>query len=155
MGYNYYGQLATDDNLNRPVPTLIVPNDVVAIAAGSDHSLFLKANGSLWGMGQASYGQLGDGFDINSYTAVQIEPRPQPVLTITAPSAVYVQLEATCLFGGKFGLLTHTNIAAQLAAWTQIQTVSVTNRGPNNFSITLTNELSPAHAQQFFMLESR
>ena len=31
------------------------------IAAGEGHSLFLKTDGSLWGMGFDDYGQLGDG----------------------------------------------------------------------------------------------
>ena len=33
----------------------------VTKAAGYDHSLFLKSDGSLWGMGCNYYGQLGDG----------------------------------------------------------------------------------------------
>jgi alpha-tubulin suppressor-like RCC1 family protein len=33
---------------------------------GADHSLFLKADGSLWGMGYNSYGQLGDGTTNNT-----------------------------------------------------------------------------------------
>jgi alpha-tubulin suppressor-like RCC1 family protein len=35
--------------------------NVTAIAAGSDHSLFLKSDGSLWAMGYNGYGELGDG----------------------------------------------------------------------------------------------
>src|SRR5260370_12880439 len=34
---------------------------VTKIAAGGDHSLFLKSDGSLWAMGDNSVGQLGDG----------------------------------------------------------------------------------------------
>lgn len=34
---------------------------VTKIAAGDSHSLFLKSDGSLWGMGMNGYGQLGDG----------------------------------------------------------------------------------------------
>jgi alpha-tubulin suppressor-like RCC1 family protein len=33
---------------------------VTTVAAGYEHSLFLKSDGSLWGMGNDSYGQLGD-----------------------------------------------------------------------------------------------
>jgi alpha-tubulin suppressor-like RCC1 family protein len=39
----------------------IVASNVVAIAAGGAHSLFVKSDGSLWGMGANSSGQLGDG----------------------------------------------------------------------------------------------
>ena len=34
---------------------------VTAIAAGADHSLFLKSDGSLWAMGYNGDGELGDG----------------------------------------------------------------------------------------------
>jgi len=67
MGYNGFGQLgdgtkspnAPNSGTNRPEE--IVPSNVTAIAAGSYHSLFLKSDGSLWAMGNNTYGQLGDG----------------------------------------------------------------------------------------------
>jgi alpha-tubulin suppressor-like RCC1 family protein len=42
-------------------PELILTNGVTAIAAGDSHSLFLKSDGSLWGMGDNQAGELGDG----------------------------------------------------------------------------------------------
>ena len=56
-----HGQLGdgTYNNTNRPEQ--IVASNVTAIAAGNIHSLFLKSNGSLWAMGDNTYGQLGDG----------------------------------------------------------------------------------------------
>jgi len=64
MGFNWYGQLGDgtsgiNNQTNRPEQ--IVTGGVTAIAAGEDHSLFLKSDGSLWGMGDSSYGQLGEG----------------------------------------------------------------------------------------------
>ncbi|MFZ0827778.1 MAG: hypothetical protein WAO02_10180 [Verrucomicrobiia bacterium] len=38
-----------------------VAQPVTRIAAGDNHSLFLKSDGSLWAMGNNVYGQLGDG----------------------------------------------------------------------------------------------
>jgi alpha-tubulin suppressor-like RCC1 family protein len=38
-----------------------VTTNVTAIAAGWNHSLFLKDDGSLWAMGNNAFGQLGDG----------------------------------------------------------------------------------------------
>jgi alpha-tubulin suppressor-like RCC1 family protein len=66
MGYNYNGQLG-DGTFGRTapfgtnLPEQIVSNNVMAIAAGGYHSLFLKSDGSLWAMGGDVTGQLGDG----------------------------------------------------------------------------------------------
>ena len=64
MGYNYDGELGdgntgTINYTNRPEQ--IVAGNVTAIAAGGYHSLFLKRDSSLWGMGYPYWGQLGDG----------------------------------------------------------------------------------------------
>ncbi len=66
-GYNAQGQLG-DGTYNGPVfpastdhPEQIVSSNVMAIAAGDEHSLFLKNDGSLWGMGDNGAGALGDG----------------------------------------------------------------------------------------------
>ena len=65
MGENEYGQLGngyTDPGIfETNLPQEIVAGGVTAIAAGGYHSLFLKSDGSLWGMGWSLYGQLGDG----------------------------------------------------------------------------------------------
>lgn len=65
MGVNDYGQLGDGTVLNFPSgvhqPEKIVASNVTAVAAGGDHSLFLKSDGSLWAMGEDSAGQLGDG----------------------------------------------------------------------------------------------
>ncbi|MCX6896339.1 MAG: hypothetical protein NTZ16_12740 [Verrucomicrobia bacterium] len=63
MGYDQSGQLGDGSynvsGTNRAEQ--IVASNVVAIAAGHQHSLFLKSDGSLWGMGFNYWGQLGDG----------------------------------------------------------------------------------------------
>jgi alpha-tubulin suppressor-like RCC1 family protein len=67
MGFDYYGQLGDGiyarnaPNYGTNQPELIVASNVMAIAAGAQHSLFLKSDGSLWAMGWNKYGQLGDG----------------------------------------------------------------------------------------------
>lgn len=66
MGKNEYGQLGDGTyRFSNPwgtnIPEQIVNSNVVAIAAGYNHSLFLKSDGSLWSMGDNSSGQLGDG----------------------------------------------------------------------------------------------
>jgi alpha-tubulin suppressor-like RCC1 family protein len=52
-----------------PVPDL---TDVIAVAAGRDHSLGLRGDGTVWAWGDNRQGQLGDGMGGS-------RPRPQPV----------------------------------------------------------------------------
>jgi alpha-tubulin suppressor-like RCC1 family protein len=67
MGDNTFGELGDGTPLDSGsiiqtnLPEEIVASNVTAIAAGVIHSLFLKSDGSLWGMGYNRNGQLGDG----------------------------------------------------------------------------------------------
>ncbi|MDB6016548.1 MAG: hypothetical protein JWR19_1037 [Pedosphaera sp.] len=64
-GYNVDGQTGNPDTYSNEFPYYftnpiqVVSNGVTAIAAGGNFSLFLKSDGSLWGMGSDLYGQLG------------------------------------------------------------------------------------------------
>jgi hypothetical protein len=55
------GELGDGTNSRTNRPEQIVASGVAAIAAGLEHSLFLKNDGSLWAMGYNFFGQLGDG----------------------------------------------------------------------------------------------
>jgi alpha-tubulin suppressor-like RCC1 family protein len=72
-------------------PEQIVASGVTAIAAGEFHSLFLMSDGSLWGMGSDSDGQLGDG----STTSTN---RPEQIL------AAYNQISGQLLGGTNMQL---------------------------------------------------
>ena len=45
-----------------------------AIAAGEEHSMWLYADGSVWTAGGNTWGQLGDGTNIDSLTFVKVLP---------------------------------------------------------------------------------
>lgn len=162
MGWNEWGQLGDGTSYymnctNRPEK--IIPSGVVAVAAGNDHSLLLKSDGSLWGMGASYDGQLGDGFTNRlawiSSLPEQIVPSPQPALTINLSSKTNLQFKATCQFGGTFYLLTGTNLTQPLNQWTPVSTNAVTARGTNNCIATLTNVINPGVGQQFYILQSQ
>jgi alpha-tubulin suppressor-like RCC1 family protein len=161
MGDDYYGQLG-DGNLSGSTtpwlstnqPEEIICSNVIAITAGQYHSLFLKSDGSLWGMGDDINGQLGDGFQA-SQTSIpeQIFPTLQPVLMESVSSGTNLQFNATCSFGGNFYLLTSTNLALPLCQWTPIWTNTIIFHEYNAFSATLTNAANSG-GQQFFILQS-
>jgi alpha-tubulin suppressor-like RCC1 family protein len=46
--------------------------ETLNVAAGYDHSLFLKRDGTVWAVGGNKYGQLGDGTNESRSTAVQV-----------------------------------------------------------------------------------
>jgi alpha-tubulin suppressor-like RCC1 family protein len=76
MGYDGNGELGdgngTDGIYWTNKTEKVVPSGVTAIAAGYEHSLFLKSGGSLWAMGDNSEGELGTTAvptgDFNSFT---------------------------------------------------------------------------------------
>jgi alpha-tubulin suppressor-like RCC1 family protein len=80
MGFNELGQLgdgtyspnAPHSGINQPEQ--IEASNVTAIAAGADHSLFIKSDGSLWAMGYNYFGQLGDGTYNNTNRPEMIVP---------------------------------------------------------------------------------
>jgi len=73
-GYNAYGQLgdATSVQKSLPVPAANLGSTVIAVAAGSFHSLFLKDDGTVWAAGMNYNGQLGDGTTTSRSTPVQV-----------------------------------------------------------------------------------
>ena len=74
-GYNRYGQLGLNDTNNRlifaPITTNI-NNDVEQVICGTQHTFILKTDGSIWGCGYNSSGQLGLGDTDNRTTFTQV-----------------------------------------------------------------------------------
>jgi alpha-tubulin suppressor-like RCC1 family protein len=97
MGANNYGQLGdgTTDNHNYETnrPEQIVASNVTAIAAGEDFSLFLKSDGSLWGMGANSEGQLGDGTYNGTVLPKQIVPSNRISIQLLSGGLVFLSFE--------------------------------------------------------------
>jgi hypothetical protein len=91
MGDNEYGQLGdgTYNNTNRPEQ--IVAGSVTAIGTGQYHTLFVKSDGSLWGMGFNAYGQLGDGTTNNISRPEQILA-PYNQISGQLPGSANIQL---------------------------------------------------------------
>ena len=89
MGYNNDGQLGDGQYSNTNQPVQIVSSGVTAIAGGSSFSLFIKSDGSLWGVGQDYYGQLGDGYFTTSSPFGTNQPKQIVASGVAAVSAGY------------------------------------------------------------------
>ncbi len=65
-GYNDTAQLGDGTEISQPTPVQVGAsvlgfNNIIAISAGDNHSLALKADGSVWIWGSNEYGQIGNG----------------------------------------------------------------------------------------------
>jgi len=73
-GYNFQGQLGDGSTALRNTPTTIVGGvEYIQIAAGANHTLALKQDGTVWSWGYNNWGQLGDG-TFTSQTSPQQVP---------------------------------------------------------------------------------
>lgn len=75
-GNNSYGQLGTDDTVNRssPVQTVMATQSWVYVDTSNNHTQIVDYDGKIWAFGNNSYGQLGS---INPF-----ENRSSPVQNI-------------------------------------------------------------------------
>jgi alpha-tubulin suppressor-like RCC1 family protein len=86
-GRNNEGQLGDGTTQNRSIVVPVVKADgspfdsVIAIAAGHQHSLFLRRDGSVWAVGDNDAGQLGDGTLQRRLTPVRVKMNDGSFLT--------------------------------------------------------------------------
>jgi alpha-tubulin suppressor-like RCC1 family protein len=86
VGSNTYGQLGDGTRTQRSRWKSVIPSGsgVVQVAAGCEHSLALKSDGSVWTTGLNNFGQLGDGcFDYRS-TWISVMPKGRGVIQVSA-----------------------------------------------------------------------
>lgn len=80
-GLNSFGQLGDGTTVNKNSPTLVDANSnyFVQLDGGNEHSIALRADGSVWTCGRNNEGQLGDSTTIDSYTFKKIATKAKQV----------------------------------------------------------------------------
>jgi len=146
MGDNFYGELGDNNTFTDPttfitygvnstVPEEIISGGVTAVTGGGYDSLFIRSDGSLWGMGDGSYGKLGDG-GVGSFIPEEIVWPPPPPLGITTYSNQPVVIFPTAT-GSTFLLQMTTNLASGVwgpaPSGVPFTAVQFTNAPPNAF----------------------
>jgi alpha-tubulin suppressor-like RCC1 family protein len=138
MGVNAYGQLG-DGIYNfgnfqafTNQPEMVVASGVTAAACGWFHSLFVKSDGSLWGMGYDAYGQLG------GVTGLYVTNRPVQILQgIPLPT---ITLQPTNYIVAPGGNATFSVGVSNAGAYTYQWQLNGTNiSGANSTSYTVTS----------------
>ena len=77
VGMNSYGQLGDGTQTPRSNPEPVLDSSgnalsgVVGVSAGGEHTVFLKADGTVWATGYNAFGQLGDGTTTDRLYPVQ------------------------------------------------------------------------------------
>jgi alpha-tubulin suppressor-like RCC1 family protein len=120
FGYNFYGQLGRTPNSSpNPTPTQVTGLDkVTAIAAGEDHTLALRADGTVWGFGTNGIGELGNAIPVGTVSATPVQiPGLSHITAIAAGSAHSLVLRSdgrVLAFGynffGQLGNTTNNNM---------------------------------------------
>jgi len=134
FGENDFGQLGDGTLTQRTSPVTVVglPGPVTAIAAGSDFSLFLLANGTVYAVGRNFNGQLGYGTNADSSTPVQVTglPGAASLIAVGYDHAMAVVGGVVYSWGanssGQLGVGTNTdrNTAAAVGGLTGVTAIS-------------------------------
>ncbi len=90
-GWNFFGQLSLPDSVpssNTPLCGYPYLDGVTVVAGGTTHTLMLRKDGSVWGVGQNDFGQLGNG------STTSDNPNPFPVPALVSPGTKLKDISA-------------------------------------------------------------
>ena len=148
-GANGYGQIGDNSTgTRRDLPTAVtgLTADVVAVAAGRDHSLALKSDGTVWAWGSNANGQLGLGSASSTPQKVPVQISSLPTVVAIAAGASHSLAVASDGYVWAWGLNTDGQVGD--ASYTQrnsplkltsIAPTAVAVASRNNHSLALTS----------------
>jgi alpha-tubulin suppressor-like RCC1 family protein len=73
----------------------LIAFSATAVAAGYSHSLFIKSDGSLWGMGRNDFGQLGIGTTNNQLSPVMIVPNNVVAVAAGEAQSLFIKTDGS------------------------------------------------------------
>ncbi|WP_157209257.1 RCC1 domain-containing protein [Mariniflexile maritimum] len=136
-GNNVHGQIGDGTNINKNIPTQIGTDNnwEILSTGGGDHTFAIKTDGTLWGWGDNSYGQLGDNTNESKNTPTQIGNSTNwDIISIGADHTVAIKTDGTLWAWGKnnFGQLgdgtfTDKNAPVQIGSDTNWEYISSSN----------------------------
>ncbi|MCL2465060.1 MAG: Ig-like domain-containing protein, partial [Micrococcales bacterium] len=149
-GRNQFGQLGdgttTDSATAQPVTGLPAGTDIVQVAAGSNFTLALTSNGTIYGWGRNNYGQLGDGTTTDSSVPVLVTglPAGKDIVQVAAGSLISAALasDGTIYTWGTASSSSQLGIAPRTLQSVTFGGVAATSASVTGGVITAT---SPAH----------
>jgi alpha-tubulin suppressor-like RCC1 family protein len=127
-GKNNYGQVGDGTNINRLTPVQVAGGltGVVAVAAGTSHTVALKNNETVWAWGYNYYGQLGDGTNIDRRTPVQVA-EITGVVAIAAGDCHTVALKTNgTVWAWGFNFYGQLGDGTNINRWTPVQVAELT-----------------------------
>ena len=149
-GKNDYGQLGVYSNANSKIPikvnnssSTLPAKSVKYVALGSNHSVAITKDGSLYMWGYNTYGQLGDGTTTNKYVPVKVMDNVASVSLGSSHSAAITKDGSLYMWGdntyGQLGNGTSSNKSKPAKIMDNV--VSVSLGGNHSAAITKDSNL--------------
>jgi alpha-tubulin suppressor-like RCC1 family protein len=108
MGGNDFGQLGDGTTAEHHTPEIVAsasPGTPVTASAGGDgHSLFIRPDGSLWGMGYNGDGELGDGTIDDQHSPEQIVPSGVTAVAAGSDYSLFIESDGSLWAMGHNGV---------------------------------------------------
>jgi len=143
-GDNFFGQLGNGTTINSIFPVQVMRNarsplrNIKQIAAGSQYTKAILADGTVWGWGRNNFGQLGNGTETNSvYPTRVMRNRNNALENVVQISTSYASVLAILRDGTIWGW--GRNNSSQLADGTTAQKRHFPVQVRRNLTVNLTN----------------
>ena len=102
MGENGGGELGDGTWTDRSNPVRIVESGVTYVRSGQNDTLFVKDDGSLWGVGTNQDGQLGIGSTVKQHTPVKVISSGVKIVAVGGYHTLFIKTDGSLWAMGMF-----------------------------------------------------